>query len=226
MDSGIGAMLLVNGLADQRPVVRDSLSVLGAWRRGEQLPELPPVRDPEVIDGGEGFVGRYQAGDRELVLGARNGRVFVDSGGVEVALVPDEDTPDLFVVPHPALDRFHLKLEREAGDVVALINGPDRYVRDGREEPPSPPPRRLWVSFAGHYRTYNPWAADFRVYLRGDRFFLSWPDGERELEVLDDGEFRVGESWSPDRLRFETIVEGRPQQAVYNGHPYWRSFAE
>ena len=121
---------------------------------------------------------------------------------------------------------FHLKLEREAGDVVALINGPDRYVRDDREEPPPLPPPRLWVSFAGHYRTYNPWGADFRVYLRGDRLFLSWPDGERELEVLDEGEFRVGEPWAPDRLRFETIVDGRPQQAVYNGHPYWRSFAE
>jgi CubicO group peptidase (beta-lactamase class C family) len=226
MDSGIGAMLMVNGLADQRPVVRDALSVLGAWKRGEQLPELPPVRDPEAIDGGERAAGRYRAGDRELVLGARIGKVFVDSGGREVALVPDEDTPDLFVVPHPALDRFHLKLEREAGDVVALINGPDRYVRDDREEPPPLPPPRLWVSFAGHYRTYNPWGADFRVYLRGDRLFLSWPDGERELEVLDDGEFRVGEPWAPDRLRFETIVDGRPQQAVYNGHPYWRSFAE
>ncbi|MDP9296230.1 MAG: beta-lactamase family protein [Actinomycetota bacterium] len=226
VDTGLGAVMMVNGLAERKEVVRFALSVLRAWKQGEPLPEIPPARDPERVKGAESIAGRYRSGDRGLVLGAFDGKLFVDSGGVQVALMPDEDRHDRFVVPHAGFDRFHLKFERNGDEVVALVHGTDRFVRDGREEPAPAEPPRMWVSVAGLYRTYNPWAAGFRVYLRGDRLFLSWPDGERELELLDDGEFRVGEAWSPDRVRFETIVEGRPQQAVYNGYPYWRSFVE
>jgi D-alanyl-D-alanine carboxypeptidase len=226
VDTGVGAVMMVNGLADRKEVVRFALSVLRAWKQGEALPEIPARRDPELVKDAERIADRYRSGDRELALSARDGKLFVDSDGVEVAVVPDDATPDRFVVPHPSLDRFHLKLEREGGDVVALINGDARFVREGRDEPEPAWQPRPWGSYVGHYRTYNPWAAGFRVYVRGDGLFLSWPDGERELEPLDDGEFRVGESWSPDRVRFETVVEGRPQQAVYNGHAYWRSFVE
>jgi CubicO group peptidase (beta-lactamase class C family) len=242
MDTGVGAILLVNGLADQRPVVRDALSVLRAWSRSEALPDLSPPPNPEEIPPIEGADGRYLSGDREIVVSRREAKLVVSMNGMEASLVPDEDDRNRFVVPHPELDRFHLAIERAGNEVVALINGPDRFVREGhregREEPgPAPPrvsppvsppvsPSGLWLSFAGHYRTYNPWAPGFRVYLRGDRLFLSWPDGERELEMLDDGEFRAGESWSPDRVRFDTVLDGRPQQAVYNGRPYVRSFTE
>jgi hypothetical protein len=130
------------------------------------------------------------------------------------------------VAAHPGFDRFHVTFERDADGVAAFVNGPDRFVREGREEPPAEWQPRLWVSYVGTFRCYNPWAPGFRVYVRGDHLFLAQPDGEYELNPLGDGEFRVGKPWSADRVRFETILEGRPQRALYNGCPYWRSFVE
>lgn len=43
---------------------------------------------------------------------------------------------------------------------------------------------------------------------------------------LADGVFRLGPTeWSPERLRFDTIVHGRAQRAVLSGTPYYRAFA-
>jgi D-alanyl-D-alanine carboxypeptidase len=226
MDTGVGAVMLVNGLADRKAVVRFALDVLRAWKEGGPLPEITPPPDPEHVADAERFAGRYRAGEQEVALAARDGKLLFGSDGIEVALVPDEDTKDRFVVPHPGFDRFHANFEREADEVVALTNGPDRFVREGRDEPEPVWPPRLWASYIGMYRCYNPWAPGFRVYVRAGKLFLSHPDGEHALEPIDGGEFRVGQPWSADRVRFETAVEGRPQQAIYNGYPYWRSFVE
>jgi hypothetical protein len=29
--------------------------------------------------------------------------------------------------------------------------------------------------------------------------------------------------WSPERLRFDTIIDGRAQRAVHSGTPYYRA---
>jgi hypothetical protein len=42
---------------------------------------------------------------------------------------------------------------------------------------------------------------------------------------LDDGAFRVGEEWSPDRVTFDMEVDGQPQRATYDGAPFYRTFA-
>jgi hypothetical protein len=69
------------------------------------------------------------------------------------------------------------------------------------------------------------------VFVRGDRLWLellgdaSDVEGVRPLEPLEDGWFRVGEPWSPDRVRFDAVVDGRPQQALFDAAPYYRSFA-
>ena len=38
--------------------------------------------------------------------------------------------------------------------------------------------------------------------------------------------FRVGErEWSPERMRFDTVVDGLAQRAVFSGTPYYRAFS-
>jgi hypothetical protein len=54
-----------------------------------------------------------------------------------------------------------------------------------------------------------------------------WLDGSSRtpLAPLGDDLFRVGEpEWTPERLRFDTIVGGRAQRAVLSGTPYYRAF--
>jgi CubicO group peptidase (beta-lactamase class C family) len=138
----------------------------------------------------------------------------------------------------------------DSGYVVAvLMNGPDE--RDATEEvarfaldlhrgaEPAPPgdpepypphspraaPLADHASFYGRYRSYNPWLPGFRVEQResGLTASLAWGD-DKPLAQIGEAEFRVGEEdWSPERLRFDAVVDGRALRANLSGADYYRS---
>jgi CubicO group peptidase (beta-lactamase class C family) len=86
-----------------------------------------------------------------------------------------------------------------------------------------------WRPFLGHYRSHIAWLTNFRVVAReGD---LVWGfdhlGSKREpLTPLDDGGFRVGKDWSPERLSFDTVMDREAQRAWLSGAPYYRSFRQ
>jgi hypothetical protein len=85
-----------------------------------------------------------------------------------------------------------------------------------------------WRPFLGHYRAHNPWLSNFRVAAR-DGALVFGSDGygsERHpLEPLGEAAFRVGaEPWSPERLVFDSLLDGRAQRAVLSGGGYYRTF--
>jgi len=91
---------------------------------------------------------------------------------------------------------------------------------------------RGWESLAGRYRSWNPWAPILDITERGGGLWasligdaLDWGEQERALVPLPDGRYRLGESWSPDRLRFEAFVNGRAVRAVLDGAPFTRAVA-
>jgi CubicO group peptidase (beta-lactamase class C family) len=133
--------------------------------------------------------------------------------------------------------------------VVALANGfggvwwlgeAVRAVVAGREPPEldltpgepladdgSCPPE--WQGFTGRFRAHNPWLPTFLVAALGGRLVLGtdWTDGSQRLPLtpLHDGGFRVDEpDWAPERLRFDTVIDGRAQRALLSGTPYYRAF--
>jgi hypothetical protein len=226
MDAGVGAIMMVNGLGEREPVVRYALSVLRAWKEGADLPEVPPAPDPYAVPDADAIAGRYRSGGRELHLRADGTHLVWAADDGDVALEPDPETPGSFAVPHPSMDRHALTLDHAGGRVSALLAGPARYVRDGEPEAEDVPPPPGSERITGLYRAYNPWFPAFRVYVRAGELFLSAGDGELRMEEVGEGEFRVGEPWSPDRVGFGTIVDGRAQVATYNAHAFWRSFEE
>jgi hypothetical protein len=138
----------------------------------------------------------------------------------------------------------------DSGYVVAvLMNGPDEH--DATEEvawfaldlqrgaqpappgdpepypPDSPPaaPLAEYDALYGRYRSYNPWLPGFRVEQResGLTASLAWGD-DKPLVPVGEAEFRVGEDgWSPERLRFDAVVDGRALRANLSGETYYRS---
>ena len=96
-----------------------------------------------------------------------------------------------------------------------------------RREPGACPPE--WRGFLGRYRTHNPWLPTFAVAAgeEGLAIDTDWLDGSRRtaLTPLGGDVFRVGgPEWTPERLRFDTLVRGRAQRAVLSGTPYYRAF--
>jgi hypothetical protein len=97
------------------------------------------------------------------------------------------------------------------------------WARERSRSPPGanrPTPR---------YRSHNPWLPTFLIAAADGTLVMStdWLDGSwrSPLAPIDADTFRVGEvDWSPERLRFDTLIDGRAQRAIYSGTPYYRAF--
>jgi hypothetical protein len=110
-----------------------------------------------------------------------------------------------------------------------------------RGEEPADPERRTpppladdgtcpgeWAGYLGRYRAHNPWLPTFAIAAQRGTLVMGtdWLAGSQRtpLVAIEPGGFRVGEhEWSPERLRFEAIVDGLAQRAVYSGTPYYRA---
>ena len=87
------------------------------------------------------------------------------------------------------------------------------------------------MAYVGAYRAHNPWIPTFRVFLRQGRLWLVFPagapdgfDDEQPLVPLGEGAFRVGEDEAnPERIYFDTVIDGTALRATLSGAAYWRS---
>jgi D-alanyl-D-alanine carboxypeptidase len=221
-ESGFGAIVLQNGMSAHPMAL--ARTVLRIAREGTP-PASVPVAEDELV----GVYVTDEPGRLEPIeiVAAENGPVL-RSGGHEVAIQKVDD--DLFLVPDPAFDRFHVRVERPTDGVTELWHGGQRYVREGADARDLPEPSEELRAIVGHYRSHNPWTTNFRVVLRGDRPWLIFPaapdgfDDEQELFPWPDGSFRVGEDpGNPEGLRFDTVVDGRALRAWLSGWPYFRA---
>ncbi len=123
--------------------------------------------------------------------------------------------------------RYALALMRAAAEGGPLPSPPD--PRDEPWRSPSvsgeavPTLPEGWEAYPGHYRANNPWLSNFRIVQRGGRMILAIPgEDEMPLVPMDDGAFREDDERSPERLRFDAIVDGRALRANLSGCDYYR----
>ncbi len=233
IESGLGVIMLLNGSGDRASTVDFAIDVVAATLAGRQPPEVGPEPDPVRTPNAPDYEGSYRSGSRTIELAAEADRLRLREPGVgtDVVLGSEEDVADAFLVPDPAWDRFWLRFGRDSkGRVTEAFHGDAWFVgeRDAGPHPPPSDPPEEWASYVGHYRTYNPWMPSFRIVLRKGRLLLTAPseaEVDPELVPLADGSFRVGiEEWRPDRIRFDTIVEGSALRAIFNEAAWYRSF--
>ena len=226
LDARIGVVVLINGMVDPEVVADFALRAIVAARVGDALPELPPI-EPQ-IEATE-FAGIYRGETTDLTIESEDGKLILVIGSGRFPLEPmrSPTIPDAFVSSHPDFALFPLRFSRDAtGTVVELTHGGDWYATDhyeGARTFETPPE---WTAYAGHYRSWNPWVSNFRIVVRKGELLLVSPSGqEQTLHPLGDG-FRVGdEPDSPERIAFDTLVEGetlRARQA--GGADYYRFF--
>jgi D-alanyl-D-alanine carboxypeptidase len=214
LDAGLGVVVLVNATDEGDLSEEVGTAALSLYRDGSGPPS---VQNPLAVPNPAEFEGRYVGDAGRLDLVAAGERLHL-AGHDGIALEPRGE--DRFLVDHPRFALFLLRFRRRDGTVVRATHGADVYVREGAAADPAPKPRDEWRSLPGHYRAYNPWLSNFRVILRGDELVLDWPwwSPEDELISLADGSFRVGaEEWSPERLRFDAVVEGQALRASLTG---------
>ncbi|MBN1657642.1 MAG: beta-lactamase family protein [Anaerolineae bacterium] len=224
LDAGLGVVVLCNGPGEPEAIARTALRLLRSAARGDDLPPLPPPPDSTHVDDATGYTGTYRCEERAFDLVALGDRLIMAYRGIRLPLV--QRGADRFYVPHPDFALFLLHVERAESRVIGAGHGAHFYVRNGASLPGIAGPSPDWLAYTGHYRCHNPWLNNLRVVQRRGKLLYVWPSGHEEpLVPLADGCFRVGaDEHSPERLCFDTIVDGRAVRAILSGCAYYRTF--
>ncbi|WP_293377131.1 serine hydrolase [Phenylobacterium sp.] len=221
--AGVGAFASTNvGLAPYRP--RDITAFACARLReavegGPKAAAAPaPPKPADVTPYLGGYVSR--AGAILTVAAAPRGiSVGVGEAAHEMEVV-DEDA---FIALSPEATAHPLVFRRADKAVVRVWWDGTEYVRaaGGRATTPfSPPTPHDLAALVGTYECDDPWHGSFRVTAQGDRLFV---DEVNPLTPLADGTWRQGEkAWSPERIRFDAPLDGRPTRAIASGVDHLR----
>jgi CubicO group peptidase (beta-lactamase class C family) len=224
LGAGFGVAILMNGPISTDAWAWFALDLLAAAARDEATRPPPPASAPLRLANAGEYAGRYRSGERELCVRSRRGSLVLDHDDGPIVLEPH--SADAFFVPHASFDRFLLRFGRVRGLVVEAFHGGDWYTSERFKGPSQFRVPRKWLSCVGHYRSHNPWVSNFRVVLRKGQLILVMPQGDEELLApLDPHTFRVGAAeYSPERLSFDTWLDGSAQRATLSGCSYYRFF--
>lgn len=219
LDTGLGAVAMVNGIGRPDEFTTYALRLLQAHTSGHDLPDVPPRINPAHVADGHGYSGHYRAEAHEIDVESVDERLILRVHGEPIAL--ETRGNDSFYVPHPDLRRHLLGFGRdENGNIVEAFHGNTWYTNERYDGPTSFSHPEEWNAFAGEYRSHNPWHPHLRVLLRKGELVL---DGDhRPLESFGDGTF--GYNDDPERLRFDTLVDNRALRLNYSGNDLYRFF--
>ncbi len=223
-EQGLGVVVLLNGWGERRAVAAYALDCVVAALEGVPLPEVPVIPAADAVEDVGTYEGTFVGEGRTLRLRPDGDGVLLQAGPVGVRL---ERLGAALIAPHPALERFPLVIERDDdGAVVALGHGPTRYVREGVDAIASDA-LNGWSALVGAYRGESPWMPLLRVYVRAGSLYLQVPvEGETEVQLhpLADGMFAIRLADSPERVRFDQMVEDKAQRLTWSGASWYRSF--
>lgn len=105
---------------------------------------------------------------------------------------------------------------RAWADEIEFVRGPPPHTFQ------APPPEEL-QRLAGVYDSDNAWSGTIWIIARAGKL---WLNNAEPLTQLSDGSWRAGtDEWSPERLRFDGVIGGRPTRLLLSGSPYVRRFS-
>ena len=221
--AGVGAFASTNvGLVPYRP--RDITAFACARLREvveggpKGAPAPAPPKGPDV----DAYLGRFVSQDGPALTVSAAGRGISARIGDEV-LSMEAYEPDAFISTAPEATAHPLVFRRTDKSVVrAWWNGVE-FVRAVADRPIaafSPKTPAALAALTGFYGCDDPWHGSLRVTAQGEALFV---DDVTPLTLLADGSWRVGEKdWSPERLRFDAVIDGRPSRAIASGVDHLR----
>ena len=210
--SGIGAFasVPVGFPAGYRPraLTLFAVQALRAAAAGRPLP-TPPSLDRPPTEAGD-RVGRYVSADGDISITADNGMTLVagQGRGKMIGFAGERYGTQL-----AGWSRWPFRFVREGGKVVAVEHGGRTFVRAGARYAAAKSDPAL-ARLAGRFESDSPWVGIADVVERNGQL---WFGGIGRLTPIGDKLFRLGDDWSPERLRFADFLDGRPMTLYLSG---------
>jgi CubicO group peptidase (beta-lactamase class C family) len=232
MTDNLGVAVLINGPGEgsEEEIAAYALQLLHGALHDQALPAIPSI-EPTRVENAAEYAGTYRAlseagrgaGSPTLTLSAQGDRLVLHYGSKPLTLEPRG--ADRFYVDHPDFALFLLCFGREKGQVVEAFHGSQWYTNQHYTGPTTFDDPQAWDAFPGQYHASNPELPDFRIVQRKGVLTLIYGSGAEEpLIPLDGAVFRLGEdARSPERICFDTIVDGNALHANLSCGDYYRT---
>lgn len=224
MHTGFGVIILVNCSSYdlKADICKVILRLLRSSVDGTPM-DPPKLEDRKAIENASEYEGVFSSGKKTLRVVAKANRLFID-GRTRIPL--ESRGKDEFLADSPEYRYFLIRFGRQDGKVVEATYGPDWYVGKAYTGPKAFKHSRKWESYAGHFRTANPWISNFRIIERKGALIMVEPSGnEQPLTLLGGDTFTVGANKrSPERVSFDMFVDGKAMRATLSGCECYRFF--
>ena len=172
---------------------------------------------PKRVDLQE-FTNVFEGEHRTLEFLVKEGKLCVEWEDKSALLEPF--APDSYCTDAKGLELHPFEFRRdENGKVSEVFHGPEALWTSNYTGQKSFRVQESWLAFAGLFRSHNPWVPSLRIFIRKGELWASLFGHSVKLEPEGE-EFVLQET--PDRLFFDTLIEGQAQRVTLSGCQYVR----
>lgn len=239
MEDGFGLVFLCNAWIDE-DLKKWIVSIVTAAYEGAALPAPPSASaqptqpDPREYAGAFQLAGSNTAGagggtlafvviQNHLFLKSEHGNISLERMGTDLFRAAGDAAGFLpFVFGRDGKDGKDGK-----GKVTSVSQGAQWYAAEGFPDPIQPPAPKEYASYVGHFVNNGPEGPVARVFVRNGRLMMLLSEDEdatpEPLEPLGPDLFRIGKAeYSPERARFDTVIDGEALRLFVSGVPLYR----
>lgn len=190
-------------------------------RAAKEGAALPAPKPPAIaLEKPAQYAGVFTAADGDTFEVAVDGeQLRLIRGGRSSKL--QQAAGSLFATTEPGFAVTGVVIEVENEKAVRAFVGETEYLVDPAAGYQPPAPARL-RALSGRYDNDDRWAGPLYVYARSGKL---WIGNAEPLTPLKGGEWRLGDATSPERIRFDGFINGRPNLLLFSGTPYVRRFS-
>jgi hypothetical protein len=159
----------------------------------------------------------YSGAGKTLTFAAEGDRLVLKRQGRSIPLLRTQGNN--FRVEADELSEFPILFGKTSGKVVEVTHGPDWYTNNVYSGPKQFDAPAEYAAYTGRYVNHNPEEESVHVYVLKGQLMMNGGG----LVTAGPRTFRpAAPDFNPERIVFDTIVDGKALRMFHSGMPMYR----